>query len=162
MRKTLEAGGLLRSGAILVEVRHPTRAETQQENVEQQYRAADAFSRHDLDAFLAVCDHDIELVSRHLELEGSGHLRGHAAVRRWWDSLQSIYPDFTSEIEEVRALGDVTVARHHFRAQSIHSEAPPVEQTQWFVTQWRDGKAIWWRVLTREADALEVAQTRRT
>jgi hypothetical protein len=37
-----------------------------QENVEQQYRAADAFSRRDLDAFLAICDPDIELVSRHL------------------------------------------------------------------------------------------------
>src|SRR5215218_1114987 len=48
------------------------------ENVEQQYRAADAFSRRDLAAFLAICDPDIELVSRHLELDGSGHLRGHA------------------------------------------------------------------------------------
>ena len=34
-----------------------------QENVKQQYRAADAFSRHDLDAFLAICDPEIELVS---------------------------------------------------------------------------------------------------
>ncbi len=129
------------------------------ENVEQQYRAADAFSRRDLDAFLAICHPDIELVSRHLELEGSGHLRGYAAVRRWWESLRSIYPNFTSEIEEVRDLGDVTVARHHFRAQSTRSEAP-VEQTQWFVTQWHDGLAIWWRVLSNEADALEVAELR--
>ena len=135
-------------------------AGSRQENVEQQYRAAEAFSRQDLDAFLAVCHSDIELVSRHLELEGSGHLRGHAAVRRWWESLRSIYPDFSSEIEDVRDLGDVTVARHHFRAQSIRSDAP-IEQTQWFVTQWRDGKAIWWRVLSNEVDALEVAQLRR-
>jgi ketosteroid isomerase-like protein len=135
-------------------------AESRQQNVDQQHRAADAFSRHDLDAFLAICHPDIELVSRHLELEGSGHLRGHAAVRRWWESLQSIYPDFTSEIEEVRELGDVTVARHHFRAQGIGSDAP-IEQMQWFVTQWRAGKAIWWRVLTNEADGLEVAELRR-
>jgi hypothetical protein len=65
-----------------------------QENVEQQYRAADAFSRHDLDAFLAICDPEIELVSRHL-------------------------------------------------------------------TQWRSGKAIWWRVVLNETDALEVAGLRR-
>jgi ketosteroid isomerase-like protein len=129
------------------------------ENVEQQHRAADAFSRGDLDAFLAICHPDIELVSRHLELEGSGHLRGYSAVRRWWGSLRSIYPDFSSEIEEVRDLGHVTIARHHFRAQGTLSEAP-IEQTQWFVTQWRDGLAIWWRVLTNEADALEVAQVR--
>ena len=130
-----------------------------QENVEQHQRAADAYSRHDLDAFLAICHPDIELVSRHLELEGSGHLRGHAAVRRWWESLQSVYPDFTSEVEEVRDLGDVTVARHHFRAQGIHSDAP-IEQTQWFVTQWREEKAIWWRVLPNEEEALEVAKLR--
>jgi ketosteroid isomerase-like protein len=57
-----------------------------QENVAQQHRAADAFSRRDLDAFLAVCHPEIELVSRHLALDGSAHLRGHAAVRRWWET----------------------------------------------------------------------------
>ena len=130
-----------------------------QENVEQQYRAADAFSRRDLDAFLAVCDPDIELVSRHLELDGSGHLRGHAAVRRWWETLIDVYPDFTSEVEEVRDLGDVTIARHSFRGQGIQSDAP-IEQLQWFVTQWRDGKAMWWRVVPNETEALEVARLR--
>ncbi len=104
-----------------------------QENVDQQYRAADAFTRHDLEAFLEVCDPDIVLVSRHLELEGSGHLRGHAAVRRWWESLLSVYPDFTSEVEEVRDLGGVTVARHYFRGQGIESGAQ-LEQHHWQVT----------------------------
>jgi ketosteroid isomerase-like protein len=94
-----------------------------QENVEQQYRAADAFSRHDLDAFLAICDPDVELVSRHLQLDGSGHLRGHAAVRRWWETLLSVYPDFTSEIDEVQDLGDVTVARQRFRARQYERGA---------------------------------------
>jgi ketosteroid isomerase-like protein len=128
-----------------------------QENVEQQYRAADAFSRHDLDAFLAICDPDIELVSRHLELDGSGHLRGHAAVRRWWETLLSVYPDFTSEIEEVRDLGDVTVARHHFRGQGIESGAQ-LEQRHWQVTRWRHRKAVWWRSLPTEAEAIAVAR----
>ena len=130
-----------------------------QGNVEQQHRAADAFSSHDLDAFLAICDPDIELVSRHLQLDGSGHLRGHAAVRRWWETLLGVYPDFTSEIEEVHDLGDVTVARHHFRGRGIHSDAP-MEQMQWFVTQWRSEKAIWWRVVLTQAEALEVAESR--
>jgi ketosteroid isomerase-like protein len=130
-----------------------------EENVEQQYRAADAFSRRDLDAFVAICDPDMELVSRHLELDGSGHLRGHAAVRRWWETLLSVYPNFTSEIEEVRDLGDVTVARQRFRGQGIQSDAP-IEQMQWFVTQWRNGKAIWWRTFQSEAEALEAAGRR--
>jgi ketosteroid isomerase-like protein len=107
-----------------------------QENVEQQYRAADAFNRHDLDAFLAICDPDVELVSRHLQLEGSGHLRGYAAVRRWWETLRTVYPDFTSEIEEVQDLGDVTVARQHFRGEGLTSGVQ-MEQRQWIVTEWR-------------------------
>ena len=127
-----------------------------QENVEQQYRAADAFSRRDLDAFLAICDPDIELVSRHLGLDGSGHLRGHAAVRRWWETLLSVYPDFTSEIEEVRDLGDVTIARQAFRGRGVESGAE-MEQKQWQVTRWRDNKAYWWQSFPSEAEALEAA-----
>jgi ketosteroid isomerase-like protein len=127
-----------------------------QENVEQHYRAGDAFSRHDLGAFLAICDPDIELVSRHLQLDGSGHLRGHAAVRRWWETLLSVYPDFTSEVEDVRDLGDVTVGRHHFRGQGVESGAQ-MEQKQWFVTRWRENKAVWWQSFPTEAEALEAA-----
>jgi ketosteroid isomerase-like protein len=138
----------------------PTRAYSaagvSEENVQQQYRAADAFSRRDLEAFLEICDPEIELVSRHLELDGSGHLRGHAAVRRWWETLLAVYPDFTSEIEEIHVLGDVTVARQNFRAQASGSGAE-LEQRQWQVTRWRDGKAIWWQSLPTEAEALEIA-----
>jgi ketosteroid isomerase-like protein len=128
-----------------------------QENVEQQYRAADAFSRHDLDAFLAICDPDCELVSRHLQLEGSGHLRGHAAVRRWWETMHAVYPDFTSEIEEMQDLGDVTVARQHFRGEGSTSGVQ-IEQTQWIVTKWRRNRVAWTRSCPTEAEALEVAR----
>ena len=123
-------------------------------NVEQQYLAADAFSRHDLDAFLAICDPNIRLVSRHLELDGSGHLRGHAAVLRWWETLLSVYPNFTSEVEQVRDLGDVTIARHHFPGEGMGSGAQ-MEQRHWQVTRWRHNKAVWWRSCPTEAEALE-------
>jgi ketosteroid isomerase-like protein len=128
-----------------------------EENIEQQYLAADAFSRHDLDAFLAICDPGIELVSRHLELDGSGHLRGHDAVRRWWETLLSVYPDFTSSVEEVHDLGDVTIARHHFRGQGSGSGAQ-LEQRHWQVTRWRAGKAVWWQSFPTEAEALEAVR----
>ncbi len=129
------------------------------ENVEQHHRAADAFSRRDLDAMLALCDPDIVLVSRHLELEGGGHLRGHAAVRRWWETLLSVYPDFTSEIEEVRDLGDVTIARQRFRGQGVRSGAE-MDQSQWQVTRWRDRKAVSSQSFPTEAEALEAAELR--
>ena len=127
-----------------------------EENVAQQYRAADAFSRHDLDAFLAICDPDIELHSRHLALDGSG-LRGHAAVRHWWETLLHVYPDFTSEVEDVTDLGDVTVARHNFRGRALGSGAQ-MEQSHWQVTRWRDNRATWWKSYPSEAEALEAAR----
>jgi ketosteroid isomerase-like protein len=78
------------------------------------------------------------------------------AVRRWWETLLSVYPNFTSEVEEVRDLGDVTIARHAFRGQGTESGAQ-MEQKQWFVTRWRNGKAVWWQSLPTEAEALEAA-----
>ena len=62
----------------------------------------------DLDGFLEICHPEIVLVSRHLELDGSGHLRGHESVRRWWETLLAVYPDFASEVDDMRDLGDVT------------------------------------------------------
>jgi SnoaL-like domain len=97
------------------------------------------------------------LVSRHLQLDGSGHFRGHAAVRRWWETLRSVYPNFTSEIDEVQDLGDVTVARQHFRGEGISSGAQ-MEQRQGIVTKWRHNKVVWSRSCPAEAEALEVAR----
>ena len=130
-----------------------------QQNVELGYRAADAFTRHDLDAFLALCDPDVEFVSRHVGLEGGDPHRGHDGVRIWWKDLLAVFPDCSSEIEEVRDLGDVTIARHHFRGRGIGSEAP-IGQTTWQVTRWRHQKAVWWRSCLSEAEALEAAELR--
>ena len=72
------------------------------------------------------------------------------------ENLISVYPNFTSEIEEVRDLGDVTVARHYFRGEGIESGVQ-MEQRQWQVTRWRHHKAVWWRSCPTEAEALKVA-----
>lgn len=55
-----------------------------QENVEQLYRAHDAFNCPDLDAFLAVLDPQVEFSSRIIELEGGSPHSGHDGVRKWW------------------------------------------------------------------------------
>jgi hypothetical protein len=66
-----------------------------QENVELRYRA-------DLDALLALCDPDVVFISRHLGLEGGGGRRhGHDAVRSWWESMLGVFPDFSTELDEV-------------------------------------------------------------
>ena len=130
-----------------------------QENVELLHRADDAFRRRDLDAFLAIFDPDVEFSSRIVEMEGGGPLSGHDGIRRWWNDVFTVFPDFRSEIEEVRDLGDTTITRVSLHGQGIGSDVP-TEQTQWIVSQWRHAKAIRWRSVGSEAEALEAAGLR--
>jgi ketosteroid isomerase-like protein len=125
------------------------------ENVELATRGFEAFNRRDLDAFLALCDSEVEVYSRLAELEG-GPYRGHDGVRGWWDNIRALAPDIRSEIDDVEDVGDLTVVRLRARGHGVGSNAP-IEQTQWLVTKWRDKKAVWVRIFLSEAEALEAA-----
>jgi hypothetical protein len=63
------------------------------------------------------------------------------------------------EVEEVRDLGDVTVAQVRVRGHGSHGMevGSSMEQTQWHVTEWGHKKAIWARICRSEAEALEAA-----
>jgi ketosteroid isomerase-like protein len=130
-----------------------------QEYVELHRRAIDAFNRRDLDAFLALTDPDVEFISRIVELEGGGPYRGHDGIRRWWEDLFGVFPDFSAKVEEVQDLGDVTVTRVRQHSQGVESDAP-ADQTQWIVTEWRHQKAIWWGTFLSEAEAIDAAGLR--
>jgi ketosteroid isomerase-like protein len=128
-----------------------------QENVELIYRANDAFNRRDLDAFLALVDPDAEVTSPIAELEGGRPYRGHDGIRSWWEDLLGVSPDVNTEVDEVRDLGDVTVARVRLRGRGIESDAP-LDQTTWQVAEWRYKKCVVrLRIFLSEADALEAA-----
>ncbi len=127
-----------------------------QENIELFYRAHDAFNRRDIDALLNLCDPDVEFFSGLVELEGGGPHRGHDGLRSWWESILRVFPDFSTEIEEVRDLGDATFACVRLQGQGVKSEAP-AQGTQWQVTEWRDRKAIRISAFPSEAEALEAA-----
>jgi ketosteroid isomerase-like protein len=77
------------------------------ENVELAYRAIDAFSRRDLDAYLELVDADVEFAAGGVTMEGDYH--GHAGVRRFWDNLLGVLPDLTIVLVEMRDLGDRTL-----------------------------------------------------
>jgi ketosteroid isomerase-like protein len=130
-----------------------------QENVELLHHAFDAFNRRDLDAFLALCNPDLEFISYWMQVEGGGAYRGHDGVRDWWERLLDVYPDFTGEIEEVRDLGDRTIARVRVHAHGIGSDMP-MGQTMWHVCEYRHGKVIGWRFVNSEAEAFEAAGLR--
>jgi len=123
-----------------------------QENVDLARHAFDAFNRRDRDAFLALMDDDVEAESRLVAFEGGYH--GHEGVIRWWNSVLEIFPDYTLEVEEPRDLGDVTLTRFLARGHAAGSNTPLVDPA-WIAGRWRDGKCLWWRICSTEAEALE-------
>ena len=68
-------------------------------------------------------------------------------------------PDFSTEVEDVRDLGRITVARAHIRGHGIASGAS-MEQTLSQVAEWRQKKCARRRTFGSEAEALEAAGLR--
>src|SRR5262245_11402008 len=92
-------------------------------------------------------------VSYLMQVEGGEPYRGSDGIRSWWVGLLAVYPDFTTEVEEVRAFGDLTVARVRIRGRGVGSDAP-MAQTVWQVADYREGRAPWWVFTPSEAAAL--------
>ncbi len=128
-----------------------------QENVELAHRLFDAVNRDDLDAALALMDDDVEAVPRLAAMEGGYH--GHDGIRRWWENLHDVWPDFTIEVVEVRDLGDLTVAHLRGRGHGVGSDVP-LEQAIWLLDEWRDEKVVRWSAHGTEAEALEAVGLR--
>ena len=118
-------------------------------------RAVDAFNDRDLETWIALSDPEIELAPLSTEMEG-GIYRGHDGVRRFWADYLAVFPDFGVEWEEVRDLGDVTLARARLRGHGTESAAA-FEQPIWQVVRWRDRRCVWWHSYRNEADALDAA-----
>jgi SnoaL-like domain len=122
------------------------------ENVELYYRSVDAFNRRDWDAFRSLIDEEVEVESRLVAMEGGYH--GHAGLRRWWDDFLGAFPDYTIEVEQLRDLGDVTLSHLRGWGRGADSAAPIIDPS-WQPVRWRDGKVVWWRNCSTEAEALE-------
>jgi ketosteroid isomerase-like protein len=125
-----------------------------QANVDALREAIEAYNRHDLGGFLALMHDDVEARPRMAGVEGA--YRGHDGIRRWWASAQEAFPDFGTEVFEVRDLGERTLAelRNYGRGAA---GGTPVDQESWHVAEWRDGKIAWWGAYASEAEALEAA-----
>src|SRR5688500_17223740 len=87
------------------------------ENVELVYQPADAFNLGLLSVFLALFDRNVEFMSRLVPLESGKPRRGHGGVRSWWEALHSAYRDLSVEIDGVREVGELTVARVRLRGR---------------------------------------------
>jgi ketosteroid isomerase-like protein len=125
-----------------------------QDNVERCHAAYDAFNRRDFESSLELYREDVELTP--LAAAVSSSYRGTAGLRRYWSDLLDYFPDFTTEVLEVRDLDPFTLSAVRFRGRGAGSDAP-FEQVVWQLAQWRDGRIAWWRSYRSEVEALEAA-----
>ena len=125
-----------------------------QENVDRALELIDAFNSRDLDAFMALTHVQIDVESRLVAMEGGDHGKG---LRRGWESFLGAFRDYDLEVEELRDLGGVTLA--HVRGWGHGADsATPLVDFVWIPMRWRDGKLIWWRNCSTEADALAAVE----
>jgi ketosteroid isomerase-like protein len=75
-----------------------------QENVETVRQAIAAINARDIDAYLACCTENVELL---LPMAGAEYL-GADGIRRFFTDIEDIGPDFRIEVQRVRAIGDST------------------------------------------------------
>jgi ketosteroid isomerase-like protein len=130
-----------------------------QENVEAVRRSIEAFNRRDLAALLAFADTEVVVAPRITAMEGGDFNRGHDGVRRWYESLLDVFPDFKLEADEIRSEGDRTIAALRGVGHGVGSDTP-IDDRFWQVAEWREGKCVWWRTYGSEADALEAVGLR--
>ena len=126
-------------------------------NVELTRRAYDAFNTRDWKTFGVLMHPDIEVQSRLVAMEGA--YQGEEGLRDWREAIMNFLPDYTVEIEEIRDLGDVILLRSLGTAHGVASETP-VHDPFWQVLEWRDGKCVWWRNCSTEAEANEAIASR--
>ena len=77
-----------------------------QENVETVRRAIAAINAREIDAYLAFCTENVELLIA--ESVGAQYL-GAEGIRRFFTDIEDAGPDFRIEVQRVRAIGDSNV-----------------------------------------------------
>ena len=74
-----------------------------EENVEVVRRVIEAINRRDIDAYLAYCTEDVQLITPVTEV--SGAYERAEGIRRFFADLADATPDFTLTIERLEAVG---------------------------------------------------------
>jgi ketosteroid isomerase-like protein len=78
-----------------------------QENVDTVRRAIAAINAREIDAYLACCTENVELLTP-LALLGAEYV-GADGIRRFFTDVEDVGPDFRIEVQSVQAVGDNNV-----------------------------------------------------
>jgi ketosteroid isomerase-like protein len=128
-----------------------------QASVELLQRFFDALDRHDESALLELIHADVEFTSVIQEVEGG--FRGHEGVHLYLSELFEAFPDFRTEVDEIRAIGDGAVVKVRASASGAASGVE-TDLTNWQAVTLRDGKVVWWAFFRTESEAIEATKGR--
>jgi ketosteroid isomerase-like protein len=117
-----------------------------------------AIDDNDFDAFVALVHPDVEFTSLVAEADADVY-RGHAGVRKWWDSVREAFPDFWGDTIEVREIGPDQILAEIRLCGTV--DETRIEQTIWQVLTVNDGLVIRWGNYRTEAEALRDADLSR-
>jgi ketosteroid isomerase-like protein len=126
-----------------------------QENVELVKRGVEAWSRRDLDGWLADYADDVEVVFPP-DVPEPGPLRGRQELRAWAEAFLGAWEKFEVETLSVRQADDKVLVelrqRGHGRESGIQ-----LDLVDFHVFTIRDGQVTRWEDYWNWADALEAA-----
>jgi ketosteroid isomerase-like protein len=126
-----------------------------EENVEIVRTAIDAFNRHDVDAWLAMCHEESELYSLRAQLEGNPY-RGHEGLRQFLVDLDELWEYVRFDVHELRDAGERVVVLCDFEARA-RASGVELDSPVGVVFATRAGKVSYARFYSDPDEALEAA-----
>jgi ketosteroid isomerase-like protein len=124
-----------------------------EQNVELHRRAFRAFNARDAEAFIALCDPDIEFHSTFAAVGGARY-SGHAGLRRWHRDLDDAWGEgIRVEADSFFVVDDQTLTFGTLYGRGRQSRAE-VAMPYAGVVKWRDGLAVEWRAYGSQDEAL--------
>jgi ketosteroid isomerase-like protein len=125
------------------------------ENVDTARRLVAAFNDGDVERFLADTHADAEIDSLRAQLEGTPY-RGHDGIRQMFADFDEDWEYLRVEIDDFRDTESNVVGTGHLlsrgRASRVDLDVPIA-----FVWRFKEGKAVYAKVFSEEADALRAA-----
>jgi hypothetical protein len=124
-----------------------------QQNVELMRRLTDAFNAHDVEAFIALCDPQIEFQPAWTAVGGAVY-QGHDGLRRWHRDLDDVWGgEIRLEPEAYFDLGEHTLMFYVLAGRGRQSGAEVAMQATG-VGRWHDRLCVYFKAYMHREDAL--------
>jgi ketosteroid isomerase-like protein len=129
-----------------------------EENVDKARESIDAYNRGDFDLALSYCGDEVVFdVGPMFSAVGMAVvLRGHEAVKQFWQDLEEHLEDLRLELSDFRDAGDFVYATTRIVGRGRGSEVE-VADVRHSVTEFRDGRIARFKLFPTRDEALEAA-----